>query len=61
MLESLFDNVRNRLFNKKRRLQHKSFPVNLWKILNTPVATFIVILNTGEMTELKTNDVISQV
>ena len=60
MLESLFDNVRNRLFNKKR-LQHKSFPVNLWKILNTPVATFIVILNTGEMTELKTNDVISQV
>ena len=46
MLESLFDNVRNRLFNKKR-LQHKSFPVNLWKILNTPVATFIVILNTG--------------
>ena len=60
MLESIFDNVRNRPFNKKR-LQHNSFPVNLWKILNTPVATFIVILNTGEMTELKTNDVIGQV
>ena len=60
MLESIFDNVRNRPFNKKRP-QHNSFPVNLWKILNTPVATFIVILNTGEMTEFKTDDVIGQV